>query len=138
MLNTTVVRTLGIPSSHAAFALIAALPLCCVCFMHLTCMVQKVAALLRNLLRCSLFCAAATTMAGSIRSSGTRLSCAVKTHMHQPYLASNWKAVAKAAWIMDQAMAVRAALSTLGLPVACVLQLMAVLLLHLLAQCVAG
>ena len=35
-------------------------------------------------------------------------------------------------------MAVRAALSTLGLPVAYVLQLMAVLLLHLLAQCVAG
>lgn len=106
--------------------------------MHLTCMVQKVAALLRNLLRCSLFCAAATIMAGSIRSGGTRLSCAVMTHMHQPYRVSDWKAMAKAECSVTQAVTAKAALSTLGLAVACVLQLMAVLLWHLLGQCMAG
>ena len=58
-------------------------------------MVQKVVALRRNLLRCILFCVAATIVAGCIRSGGTRLSCAVKTHMHQPYLASHWGSFGK-------------------------------------------
>lgn len=49
----------------------------------LTCMVQKAAAFMRNLVRCCLLWAAPTIIAGCTSSSGTRLSCAVKNHMHQ-------------------------------------------------------